>query len=164
MGYLYHFHPKIIHLRYQRNLRRHYNNILLLSLAPQPSLGLGLLHKIRLNFLEASQQFSFLQIRVNPTTNPRPGGPGLCIYIPQRQGYYWKSCQLLHQRISKVECVKKKLFSGSAWSFFIAVLSSDSAVSTAQPPLLQLYFPSRAVEWLESTSRPSVLAFRFHFR
>jgi hypothetical protein len=31
----------------------------LLSLAPQPSLGLGLLPKIRLNFLEASQQFSF---------------------------------------------------------------------------------------------------------
>jgi hypothetical protein len=30
-------------------------------LAPQPSLGLGLLHKIRLNSLEASQQFSFLQ-------------------------------------------------------------------------------------------------------
>jgi hypothetical protein len=29
-------------------------------LAPQPSLGLGLLLKIRLNFLEASQQFSFL--------------------------------------------------------------------------------------------------------
>jgi hypothetical protein len=26
----------------------------LLSLAPQPNLGLGLLHKIRLNFLEAS--------------------------------------------------------------------------------------------------------------
>jgi hypothetical protein len=33
--------------------------LLLLSLAPQPSLDLGLLHKIRLNFLEASQQFSF---------------------------------------------------------------------------------------------------------
>jgi vacuolar-type H+-ATPase subunit I/STV1 len=33
--------------------------LLLLFLAPQPSLGLGLLHKIRLNFLEASQQFSF---------------------------------------------------------------------------------------------------------
>jgi hypothetical protein len=31
----------------------------LLSLVPQLSLGLGLLHKIRLNFLEASQQFSF---------------------------------------------------------------------------------------------------------
>jgi hypothetical protein len=30
------------------------------SLAPQPSLGLGLLHKIQLNFLEAFQQFSFL--------------------------------------------------------------------------------------------------------
>jgi hypothetical protein len=27
--------------------------------APHPGLGLGLLHKIRLNFLEASQQFSF---------------------------------------------------------------------------------------------------------
>jgi hypothetical protein len=30
-----------------------------LSLTPQPSLGLGLLHKIRLNFLEVSQKFSF---------------------------------------------------------------------------------------------------------
>jgi hypothetical protein len=63
--------------------------ILLLSLAPQPSLGLGLLHKIRLNFLEASQQFAFLHGRVvSPTPNPHPGGPGLCIYIPQRQGGY----------------------------------------------------------------------------
>jgi hypothetical protein len=45
----------------------------LLSLAPQPSLGLGLLHKIRLNFLEASQQFSFLQGGVvSPTPNPHP--------------------------------------------------------------------------------------------
>jgi hypothetical protein len=45
--------------------------------------------KIRLNFLEASQQFSFLQGRVvNPTPNPHLGGAGLCIYIPQRQGGY----------------------------------------------------------------------------
>jgi hypothetical protein len=58
-----------------------------LSLAPQPSLGLGLLHKIWLNFLEASQQSFFLQGRVvSPTPNPHPRGPGLCIYIPQRQG------------------------------------------------------------------------------
>jgi hypothetical protein len=57
--------------------------LLLLSLAPQPSLDLGLFHKIRLNFLEASQQFSFLQGRVvSPTPSPHPGGPGLCIYIP----------------------------------------------------------------------------------
>jgi hypothetical protein len=63
--------------------------IFLLSLAPQPSLSLGLLHKIRLNFLEASQQFSLLQRRVvSPTPNPHPGVPGLCIYIPQRQGDY----------------------------------------------------------------------------
>jgi hypothetical protein len=63
--------------------------LLLLSLAPQPSLGLGLLLKIWLNFLEASQQFSFLQGRdISPTPNPHPGGPGLCIYIPQRQGGY----------------------------------------------------------------------------
>jgi hypothetical protein len=61
----------------------------LLSLAPQPSLGHGCLHKIRLNFLEASQQFSFLQVRVvSPTPNPHPGGPDLCIYIPQRQSGY----------------------------------------------------------------------------
>jgi hypothetical protein len=32
--------------------------LLLLSLAPQPSLGIGLLHKIRLNFVEASQFFT----------------------------------------------------------------------------------------------------------
>jgi hypothetical protein len=52
--------------------------LLLLSLAPQPSLGLGLLHKIRLNFVESSQQFSFLQGRVDSLTpNPHPGGPGL---------------------------------------------------------------------------------------
>jgi hypothetical protein len=51
-------------------------------LAPQPSVGLGLLLKIQLNFLEASQQFSFLQGRVvSPTPNPHPGGPGLCIII-----------------------------------------------------------------------------------
>jgi hypothetical protein len=63
--------------------------LLLFTLAPQPSLGLGLLLlKICLNFLEASQQF-FLQGRVvSPTPNPHPGGPGLCIYIPQRQGGY----------------------------------------------------------------------------
>jgi hypothetical protein len=58
-------------------------------MAPQPSLGLGLLHKIRLNFVEASQQFSFSQGRnVSPTSNPHPRGSGLCIYIPQRQGGY----------------------------------------------------------------------------
>jgi hypothetical protein len=58
-------------------------------LTPQPSVGLGLLLKIRLNFLEASQQFSFSQGRVvSSTPNPYPGGLGLCIYIPQRQGGY----------------------------------------------------------------------------
>jgi hypothetical protein len=63
--------------------------LLLLSLDPQPSLDLGLLHKIRLNFLEASQQFSFLQGRVfSPTPNPHPGVPGFCISVPQRQGGY----------------------------------------------------------------------------
>jgi hypothetical protein len=61
----------------------------LLSLAPQPSLGLGLLHKIQLNFLEASQQFPFLRGRiVSSMPNPHPGGPSFCIYIPQRQGGY----------------------------------------------------------------------------
>jgi hypothetical protein len=39
--------------------------------SPQPSLDLGLLHKIQLNFLEASQLFPFLQGRiVSPTPNP----------------------------------------------------------------------------------------------
>jgi hypothetical protein len=55
-------------------------------LAPQPSWGLGLLHKIWLNFLEASQQFSFLQgTVVSPMPNPHPGGHHhhyLKIFIP----------------------------------------------------------------------------------
>jgi hypothetical protein len=42
-----------------RVLTRKMAILLLLSLAPKPSLGLGLVHIIRLNFLEASQQFSF---------------------------------------------------------------------------------------------------------
>jgi hypothetical protein len=49
-------------------------SILLLFLAPQSSLGLSLLHKIRLNFLEASQQFSCLHGRVvSPMPNPHLG-------------------------------------------------------------------------------------------
>jgi len=44
----------------------------LLSLAPQPSLGLGL-HKIRLNFLEASQQISFYRVGLlAPRQTPIP--------------------------------------------------------------------------------------------
>jgi hypothetical protein len=73
----------------QRRIILHCLLLLLLSVVPQPSLGLGLLLKIRLNFLEASQQFSFLEGKVvSPTPNPHPAGPGLCIYIPQRQGGY----------------------------------------------------------------------------
>jgi hypothetical protein len=53
----------------------HTNHLLLALLSSflgsTAQLGLGLLHKIRLNFLEASQQFSFLQDRViSPTHNP----------------------------------------------------------------------------------------------
>jgi hypothetical protein len=69
--------------------------ILLLSLAPQPSLGLGLLHKIRLNFLEASQQFSFLQGRVvSPTPNAQPPSRGtrpLYLYPPEAEWLHTKS-------------------------------------------------------------------------
>jgi hypothetical protein len=58
-------------------------------LAPQPSVGLDLLLKIRPNFLEASQQFSFLQGRVvSPTPNPIPEDQASVFYIPQRQGDY----------------------------------------------------------------------------
>jgi hypothetical protein len=85
---------------WQFGLRIHLSaasDVLLLSLGPQPSLGLGLLHKIRLNFLEASQQFSFLQGRVvSPTPDPHPGGPGRCIYILQRQDVYPFSRLLRH--------------------------------------------------------------------
>jgi hypothetical protein len=39
-------------------------------LAPQPSLGLGLLLKIRLNFLEASQQFFYMVRLLAPRPTP----------------------------------------------------------------------------------------------
>jgi hypothetical protein len=40
-------------------------------------------------FLGGFSTIFFLQGRVvSPTPNPHPGGPGLCIYIPQRQGGY----------------------------------------------------------------------------
>jgi hypothetical protein len=40
-------------------------------------------------FLGGFSTIFFLQGRVvSPTSNPHPGGPGLCIYIPQRQGGY----------------------------------------------------------------------------
>jgi hypothetical protein len=57
---------------------------ILLSLAPQPSLCLGLLLKIRLNFLEASQQFSFLQGRVvSPTPTPIPEDQASVFICPE---------------------------------------------------------------------------------
>jgi hypothetical protein len=77
--------PNII-IKFYEVLVSYLGPALLLSLDPQPSLGFGLLHKIRLNFVEVSQQFAFLQGRVvSPTPNPHPGGPDLCIYISQRQ-------------------------------------------------------------------------------
>jgi hypothetical protein len=58
--------------------------LLLLSLAPQPSLGLGLLHKIQLNFVEASQKFYFLQGRiVSPTPNPLPEDQAFVFITPR---------------------------------------------------------------------------------
>jgi hypothetical protein len=59
------------------------------SLAPQPSLGLGLLHKIRLNFLEASQQFSFYRVvLLAPRSIPIPEDQASVFNIPQSQGGY----------------------------------------------------------------------------
>jgi hypothetical protein len=58
-------------------------------LAPQPSLGPALVHKMQLDFLEVSQEFPFLQGRVViPTPNPPSGGPGHCIFISQSLGGY----------------------------------------------------------------------------
>jgi hypothetical protein len=63
--------------------------VVVISLVPQPKLGLGLLHKIRLNFLEASQQFSFYRIGLlAPRQTPIPENQTSVFYIPQRQGGY----------------------------------------------------------------------------
>jgi hypothetical protein len=40
-------------------------------------------------FLRGFSTIFFLQGKVvSPMPNPHPGGPGLCIYIPQRHGGY----------------------------------------------------------------------------
>jgi hypothetical protein len=76
-------------IKFQLHVQLKNGHIFRFCFFTQPSLGLGFHLKIRLNFLEASQQFSFLQGRiVSPMPNPHPGGLGLCIYIPQRQGGY----------------------------------------------------------------------------
>jgi hypothetical protein len=54
------------------------------SLAPRPSVGLGLLLKIRLNFLEASQQFSFYRLGLlAPRPTPIPEDHA-SVFIPPR--------------------------------------------------------------------------------
>jgi hypothetical protein len=58
--------------------------LLLLSLAPQPSLGLG--HLSKSDWISWRLLNNFLFYRVGllaPRPNPHPGGPGLCIYIPR---------------------------------------------------------------------------------
>jgi hypothetical protein len=63
--------------------------VLFLALAPQPSLGLDLLHKIRLNFLEASQQFSFYRVGLlAPRQTLIPEDDASALISPQRQGGY----------------------------------------------------------------------------
>jgi hypothetical protein len=58
--------------------------LLLLSLAPQPSRPWPPPQNPT-EFLEGFSTIFFLRGRVvSPTPNPHPGGPGLCIYIPQR--------------------------------------------------------------------------------
>jgi hypothetical protein len=71
-----------------------FSDNILLSLSPQPSLGLGLLLKMRLNFLEASQQFSFFTgwgcyPHAQPLTGPKlkkdiqtPAGSGIFLFTP----------------------------------------------------------------------------------
>jgi hypothetical protein len=57
---------------------------LLLSLAPQPSLGLGLLHKIQLNFLKASKQFSFYRVGLlAPRPTPIPEDQASVFIFPR---------------------------------------------------------------------------------
>jgi hypothetical protein len=74
-----------------------YNNLLLKFRDSSSSSFLGSTAQLRpwpppqnrAEFLGGFSTIFFLQGRVvSPTLNPHPGGPGLCIYIPQRQGGY----------------------------------------------------------------------------
>jgi hypothetical protein len=63
--------------------------LLLLSLAPQPSLGLGLLHKIQLNFWMLLNNFLFYMVRFGaPRPTPIPEDQASVFISPKRQGGY----------------------------------------------------------------------------
>jgi hypothetical protein len=73
----------------------------LLSLAPQPRLGLGLLHKIRLNFLEASQHFLFYRVwLLAPRPTPITGDQVSVFIFPRGSVATHFSRLLRHARVT----------------------------------------------------------------
>jgi hypothetical protein len=91
---------------------------LLLSLAPQLSLGLGLLHKIRLNFLEASQQFSFYRVGLlAPRQTPIPEDQ-TSVFIPPRDRVATHFSRLLrHAWVTRIKKGSKSVIRGDLMSF-----------------------------------------------
>jgi len=104
-------------------------------LVPQPSLGLAILHKIWLNFVEASQQFSFLEDRVFiPTSNPISLDQ-VSVFISPRGRV---ATLLLHIFIVLFFCPSLIPFPSSSSSFHIfpSVFSSFSSFLSSSPLLL----------------------------
>jgi len=56
-------------------------------LGSQPSLGPGLLYKIRLNFLEASQHFLFYRVELYPYAQPPSQGTRPMYLYPPEAGW-----------------------------------------------------------------------------
>jgi hypothetical protein len=122
------------------------HDILLLSLAPQPSLGLVLLHKIRLNFLDASQKFSFLQGRVfTPRPTPIPEDQASVFISPRgrvathfsRMGY---SDTILIPRSPHGEVSRHKCFKSADCSIVSIHSNIWSDWFNSFEEVLQLYF------------------------
>jgi hypothetical protein len=112
---------------------------ILLSLVPQPSLGLGLLHKIRLNFLEASQQFIFYRVGL---LAPRP------IPIPEDQASVFISPR---GRVATH-------FSRLLWHAWVMVIRTVNSVYSLQSSL-----PMIVVQWSCYLVKHLSFSFRWDF-
>jgi hypothetical protein len=108
----------------------------LLSLAPQPSLGLGLLHKIRLNFVEASQQFFYRVGLLAPRPTPISVDQA-SVFIPLRGRVAINFSRLLrHAWVTVGLFLFPGHHTGSTWNLVLAI----SITNDTSPKLVWFVF------------------------
>jgi hypothetical protein len=155
-------HPVLKHLQSKTMFHTHTREtvnffLLLIPLAPQPSLGLGLLRKIRLNFLEASQQFYFYRVGLlAPRPTSIPEGQASVFISPRGRVATHFSRLLRHAWVT----VGLFLFPGHHTGTLMFCIFLDSELNGGKISDFNLLFmPS----WLFSTDVWSLSQFRRNF-